>query len=151
MAINLKQEIDRTIELKNKVVTAKNNINKVIVRGGGKQSQTLEEIAGNIEGMVRQYKKMATGTIYQRITSSSYTINTNTSFQINDAIVFIRNINQVYGTIGIRVKNFNSSAQIWTDYGKAIKLSLKIQNKNQILINMLEGEGYFIESWLATN
>lgn len=34
MAINLKQEIDRTIELKNKVVTAKNNINKVIVRGG---------------------------------------------------------------------------------------------------------------------
>ena len=101
--------------------------------------------------MVRQYKKMATGTIYQRITSSSYTINTNTSFQINDAIVFIRNINQVYGTIGIRVKNFNSSAQIWTDYGKAIKLSLKIQNKNQILINMLEGEGYFIESWLATN
>ena len=151
MAINLKQEINRTIELKNKLTVSKNNINKVIVRGGGKQSQTLEEIAGNIEGMVRQYKKMATGTIYQRITSSSYTINTNTSFQINDAIVFIRNINQVYGTIGIRVKNFNSSAQIWTDYGKGIKLSLKIQNKNQILINMLEGEGYFIESWLAIN
>lgn len=34
MAINLKQEIDRTIELKNNVTTAKNNINKVIVRGG---------------------------------------------------------------------------------------------------------------------
>ena len=34
MAINLKQEIDRTIELKNKLTVAKNNINKVIVRGG---------------------------------------------------------------------------------------------------------------------
>ena len=27
--------------------------------GGGKQSQTLEEIAGNIEGMVKQYSKIA--------------------------------------------------------------------------------------------
>lgn len=34
MAINLKQEINRTIELKNKLTVAKNNINKVIVRGG---------------------------------------------------------------------------------------------------------------------
>lgn len=34
MATNLKEEINRTIELKNKVVSVKNNINKVIVRGG---------------------------------------------------------------------------------------------------------------------
>ena len=47
MAINLKQEIDRTIELKNKVVTAKNNINKVIVRGGAnnpKRQKKQQEI-----------------------------------------------------------------------------------------------------------
>lgn len=34
MATNLKEEINRTIELKNKLTVAKNNINKVIVRGG---------------------------------------------------------------------------------------------------------------------
>ena len=43
MAINLKEEINRTIELKNKVVTAKNNINKVIVRGG----QTITNVRRN--------------------------------------------------------------------------------------------------------
>ena len=151
MAINLKQEIDRTIELKNKVVTAKNNINKVIVRGGGKQSQTLEEVAGNIEGMVKQYSKIARGSVYQQVTSSSYTINTNTSFQINDAVVFIRNINQSYGTIGLRLKNFKYSNRIWVDYGETITISLKIQNQNQIVINMTDGNGYYVEEWLATN
>lgn len=32
---NIFEEINRTIELKNKLTVAKNNINKVIVRGGG--------------------------------------------------------------------------------------------------------------------
>lgn len=31
---NIFEEINRTIELKNKLTVAKNNINKVIVRGG---------------------------------------------------------------------------------------------------------------------
>ena len=31
---NIFEEINRTIELKNKLTIAKNNINKVIVRGG---------------------------------------------------------------------------------------------------------------------
>ncbi len=34
MAINLKQEINRTIELKNKVKLAKQRINETVVRGG---------------------------------------------------------------------------------------------------------------------
>lgn len=55
---NIFEEINRTIELKNKLTVAKNNINKVIVRGGGKQSRTLEEIPGNIESMVNMYSKM---------------------------------------------------------------------------------------------
>lgn len=56
---NIFEEINRTIELKNKLTVAKNNINKVIVRGGGKQSQTLEEMPANIESMVKQYSKIA--------------------------------------------------------------------------------------------
>ena len=34
MAINLKQEIDRTIELKNKVKLANTRIKETVVRGG---------------------------------------------------------------------------------------------------------------------
>lgn len=101
--------------------------------------------------MVKQYSKIARGSVYQQVTSSSYTINTNTSFQINDAVVFIRNINQSYGTIGLRLKNFKYSNRIWVDYGETITISLKIQNQNQIVINMTDGNGYYVEEWLATN
>lgn len=101
--------------------------------------------------MVKQYSKIARGSVYQQVTSSSYTINTNTSFQINDAVVFIRNINQSYGTIGLRLKNFKYSNRIWVDYGETITISLKIQNQNQIVINMTDGNGYYVEEWLAIN
>ena len=50
MAINLKQEIDRTIELKNKSYL-KSKLAKLLFG----EDETLEEIAGNIEGMVKQF------------------------------------------------------------------------------------------------
>lgn len=40
---NIFEEINRTIELKNKLTVSKNNINKVIVRGG----QTITNIRRN--------------------------------------------------------------------------------------------------------
>lgn len=91
---NIFEEINRTIELKNKLTVAKNNINKVIVRGGGKQSQTLEEIAGNIEGMVAQYNKIARGNIdivhnSQAYGDSTTRIHTNCDFEIKEAIIII--------------------------------------------------------------
>lgn len=101
--------------------------------------------------MVKQYSKIAKGTVYKRVTSKSYTINTNTNFTINDAIVFIQDANQAYGVMGVRLKDFNYTRKIWTDYGRAIEISLNLQNSNQLVINMNSGDGYFVKEWIAIN
>lgn len=56
---DLKTTIAQTENLKNKVITAKNNINKVIVRGGGVRSEDLKGIPQNITKMLGHYKKIA--------------------------------------------------------------------------------------------
>lgn len=63
---NIFEEINRTIELKNKLTVAKNNINKVIVRGGGVRSEDLLSIPENIQDMVNQYSKIAFGEYNQK-------------------------------------------------------------------------------------
>lgn len=54
----LKNTIDNTEELKNKVKLAKQRINETVVRGGI-TSKGLSEISDNIKSMLGQYKKIA--------------------------------------------------------------------------------------------
>ena len=57
---NLKNTINKTEDLKNKVKLAKGRINETIMRGGGIASKSLSEIPDNIKSMISEnYKKIA--------------------------------------------------------------------------------------------
>lgn len=60
MTLNLKNEIERAKRNNENIKKVKSNINNVIVRGGGIQSNTLAEIPNNIKNMLdKNYKKVA--------------------------------------------------------------------------------------------
>ena len=64
---DLKTTIAQTENLKNKVKLAKDKINETVVRGGI-TSKSLSEIPDNINKMLGQYKKIATGTFLLDVT-----------------------------------------------------------------------------------
>ena len=75
---DLKTTIAQTENLKNKVKLAKQRINETVVRGGGITSKSLSEIPDNINKMLGQYNKVASGTLSSGSISTkgkSFTIN----------------------------------------------------------------------------
>lgn len=59
--MNLKQNIDNTNELKNKVKLANTRIKETIVRGGGYDFKSLDKAPERIKSMLGQYSKVAFG------------------------------------------------------------------------------------------
>lgn len=55
----LKQNIDNTSELKNKVKLAKQRIKETVIRGGGYDFKSLDKAPERITDLLGQYKKMA--------------------------------------------------------------------------------------------
>lgn len=98
IGINLKQEIDKVEDMKNRIVSVKNRINEVIVRGGGKQSNTLNDMPDNIIKMLRDnYNKVATINTAQIIPQEGWIqIPTGTSFLPKYAFVSILASDNVY-------------------------------------------------------
>lgn len=155
----LKETIDKTRELTNNVKIAKNEINDAIVRGGGVRSKDLKGIPQNIRNMVNQYSKVAIGTIdtkmpVNRGQSSTYIIRTKTNFVIKKAIVFLQHLNKTYPPIGLKLEDYLTSGGVYFDIYYRRIVSLKLQNKNEIVIKV-EAEDYsiidhfYISSWIA--
>lgn len=59
--MNLKTEIDKTNDLKNKTKKAKENINNKLIELGGENASDLADISNKMQGMIGQYKKIAEG------------------------------------------------------------------------------------------
>lgn len=95
---NIFEEINRTIELKNKLTVAKNNINEVIVRGGGVRSEDLNGIPQNIHDMVNKYSKIAMGETSVRDANSLNFINTNLNFNPKRVIAIVTKTDANIGT-----------------------------------------------------
>ena len=155
----LKETIDKTRELTNNVKIAKNEINDAIVRGGGVRSKDLKGIPQNIRNMVNQYSKVAIGTIdtkmpVNRGQSSTYIIRTKTNFVIKKAIVFLQHLNKTYPPIGLKLEDYLTPDGVNFDTYLSRVVSLKLQNKNEIVIKV-EAEDYsvidhfYISSWIA--
>ena len=109
--------------------------------------------------MVNQYSKVAMGTIDTKMPvnsgqSSTYTIRTNTNFVIKKAIVFLRHLNKTHPPIGLKLEDYLMSNRVYFDTYYSRTVSLKLQNKNEIVIKV-EAEDYsiidhfYISSWIA--
>lgn len=109
--------------------------------------------------MVNQYSKVAIGTIDTKMPvnrggSSTYTIRTNANFEIKKAIVFLQHLNKTYPPIGLKLEDYLTSGGVYFDIYYSRIVSLKLQNKNEIVIKV-EAEDYsiidhfYISSWIA--
>lgn len=56
---NLKTTITKTDKLKNDLKLAKENINDIILSGGGTRANTISEVPNKIDEMLGQYRKVA--------------------------------------------------------------------------------------------
>lgn len=86
--------------------------------------------------------------------SSTYTIRTNANFEIKKAIVFLQHLNKTYLPIGLKTKDYSHPNRVIFDKYLIRTVSLKLQNKNEIVIKV-EAEDYstidhfYISSWIA--
>lgn len=127
--------------------------------GGGVRSEDLKGIPQSIRNMVNQYSKVAMGNLnidmpINRGASSTYTIKTNANFEIKNAIVFLQNINQDKAAFGIDLKNYQTPKIIYFEDYYWRQVSLKVQNKNQIILKVEAMDyqyiGHFkISHWIA--
>ena len=86
--MDLKNEIQRNETLKNNVTTIKNQLDTSIVRGGGVHSKTLADTVKNMQGMMKNYKKIAMGTATLTKTSNNlYNLDMNINFNPKRVIV----------------------------------------------------------------
>lgn len=86
--------------------------------------------------------------------SSTYTIRTNANFEIKKAIVFLQHLNKTYPPIGLKLEDYLTPDGVNFDTYLSRVVSLKLQNKNEIVIKV-EAEDYsvidhfYISSWIA--
>lgn len=88
--MSLKSEIEKLKKLQNEIKSVRNQINEVIVRGGGKQSNSLNEIPQNIERMINNQNSIKIGEITKEsIKTESFDVNINLDFTPSRVLVAI--------------------------------------------------------------
>lgn len=141
--MNLKQNIDNTNELKNKVKLAKDRINETVVRGGGSTSKSLAEVPNNIKSMIKEYSKIAIldglSETYD-LTNEAAVIkkDINCDFQIKDFILFLQG-GYSSTNVGLHMKEFNDrhyNISVRNDCNFSRRLY--IEGKNTVVIDILE-------------
>ena len=92
--------------------------------------------------MLLQYKKIAIGNPNVSLSSKSFTLKTNTNFEVKNAILFLTNKSANTPPFGISLQDFlNGNWVVFdgrTSYPTTVKLKLSVKNRNEILIEVLE-------------
>lgn len=88
--MDLKQNIDNTNELKNKVKLANTRIKEIVIRGGY-DFKSLDKAPERINKMLGQYNKVAFATLNQKTDLRSLpTIKLNCDFDVKEVMIQIR-------------------------------------------------------------
>ena len=87
--MSIKNNINKTEQLANNLKERVNSINQTITSNNGQISNNLSEMPNNINKMLGQYKKIAIGNVYYKISKSSQEINIpiNLNFEANKFLV----------------------------------------------------------------
>lgn len=151
--LNLRQEIDNTENLKNKIKIAKNNINNAIVRGGGKHSNTLEEMPNNINNLIKNYKKIAMGTVNftQQIKNGDIRFPVNINFSPSIFIVKIKP-GSLPGTASYNLNSKDGQVEYVVNLDRANVFIRTYFQNGEGVVNITNGvyyADYTIINWIA--
>ena len=110
--------------------------------------------------MIRQYNKIAIGNPNVSLSSKSFTLRTNTNFEVKNAILFLTNKSANTPPFGISLQDFlNGNWVVFdgkTSYPTTVKLKLSVKNRNEILIEVLEAVNsdvswIYVEKFIVTS